>query len=142
MIGICDFCGKEKELADGCSFHGPYCTDCIQMDIDLDQNLLKEMRSIGKKEMVERGQFGPCEFCGKEKVLAFGNGFHGCYCADCIRLNIQENKGLLKTMRPVSMRNMRKQSGAGASGDLTEAKKEVDEAFARLIGGNKVYRSR
>ena len=41
MIGICDFCGKEKELADGCSFHDPYCTDCIQMDIDFDQNLLK-----------------------------------------------------------------------------------------------------
>lgn len=45
-------------------------------------------------------------------------------------------------MRPVSMKNMRKQPGAGVSGDLAEAKKEVDEAFARLIGGNKVYRSR
>lgn len=58
---------------------------------------------------------GICDFCGKEKVLAFGNGFHGCYCADCIRLNIQENKGLLKTMRPVSRRSKGQQPGAGKS---------------------------
>ena len=134
MIGICEFCGQEKEISDGCSFHGSYCADCIQMAIDLDRQILKEMRLTGRKQMMETGTTGTCDFCGQEKVLADGNGFHGCYCADCIKLNIEENQELLKTM---GSKKKRKKSDSGT--EIEEAKKELDEAFAKLLDGSKVY---
>lgn len=47
FIGKCDFCGEEKKLGESTPFHGFYCEDCLQMNIDHDQGALKKLKLGG-----------------------------------------------------------------------------------------------
>lgn len=51
MVGICEFCGKEKELGDATPFHGFYCRGCLEMNIEYDKEVLKNMKPKRKKSV-------------------------------------------------------------------------------------------
>lgn len=69
---------------------------------------------------------GTCEFCGKEKELGEATPFHGFYCRDCLKMNIQYDKDVLKNMK-----SQRKKSNTKE--ELERLEKEKDEALADLI---------
>lgn len=54
-IGMCEFCGKEKELGDSTPFHGFYCMECMKMNIEYDRESIKKMKPIkntGKRKVL------------------------------------------------------------------------------------------
>lgn len=68
-----------------------------------------------------------CEFCGREKQTANGNSFHGCYCAECLRLEIEQAKECLKELKP--SKNRKKIS----DNEIAKLKNEADVALAKLM---------
>ena len=55
MIGICEFCGQEKDLGEATPFHGFYCSDCLKLNIENDREVLKKMKS-GKRRKISAGE--------------------------------------------------------------------------------------
>ena len=53
MVGICKFCGEEKELGDATPFHGFYCSGCLKMNIEYDKEVLKNMKPKRKKSVTK-----------------------------------------------------------------------------------------
>lgn len=44
MLGICEFCGKEKEVGESTPFHGTYCKECMQVNMDYDCKIIEKMQ--------------------------------------------------------------------------------------------------
>lgn len=53
MIGICEFCGNEKEVGDSTPFHGFYCMDCMKMNIEYDKESIAKMKPRRKRKITE-----------------------------------------------------------------------------------------
>lgn len=51
MFGKCEFCGNDKELGDSTPFHGFYCKECMQMNIDYDKESIKNMKPSKRKKI-------------------------------------------------------------------------------------------
>lgn len=68
-----------------------------------------------------------CEFCGKEKELGDSTPFHGFYCMDCMRMNIEYDKESIAKMKPKRKRKI-------SQVQLDQLEKEKDEALKALIG--------
>ena len=69
---------------------------------------------------------GECEFCGKEKELGNSTPFHGFYCLDCMRMNIEYDKESISDMKPKRKKKITKQ-------ELERLEKEKDEALKSLM---------
>jgi len=41
-----------------------------------------------------------CEFCGQEKEVGNSTPFHGFYCMDCMKMNIEYDKESIAKMKP------------------------------------------
>ena len=54
MIGICEFCGKEKEIGESTPFHGFYCIDCMRMNIQYDKESIIKMKPKRVRKITER----------------------------------------------------------------------------------------
>lgn len=67
MQGQCEFCGKEKEVGETTPFHGSYCKECMQMNIDYDRESIKKMKPTKRKKMTEE----ELEKLRQEKDAAF-----------------------------------------------------------------------
>ena len=71
---------------------------------------------------------GKCEFCGKEKELGNSTPYHGFYCLDCMRMNIEYDKESISDMKPKRKKKITKQ-------ELERLEKEKDKALKSLMGG-------
>ncbi len=54
MMGICEFCGNEKELGESTPFHGFYCMDCMRMNIEHDKESMSKMESKRRKKITKQ----------------------------------------------------------------------------------------
>lgn len=73
---------------------------------------------------------GKCEFCGNEKELGDSTPFHGFYCADCMRMNIEYDKQSISKMKPKRRREITKQ-------EFERLEKEKNEALSVLMNFRK-----
>ena len=51
MFGKCEFCGNEKELGESTPFHGFYCMDCMEMNIEYDKESIAKMKPERRKKI-------------------------------------------------------------------------------------------
>lgn len=54
MTSRCEFCGKEyddNDIADGTSFHGAYCRECLEICIYESKTRLNELKKRSKKRL-------------------------------------------------------------------------------------------
>lgn len=67
-----------------------------------------------------------CEFCGQERQTASGNSFHGGYCSECLRIEIEQAKECLKELKPSKKEKV-------SNDEIAKLKNEADAALANLI---------
>lgn len=71
---------------------------------------------------------GKCEFCGEEKELGDSTPFHGFYCLDCMRMNIQYDK---ESMSKIKMKHEKRKKIT--TKELERLEKEKDDALKALM---------
>lgn len=69
---------------------------------------------------------GKCGFCGEEKELGNSTPFHEPYCLDCMRMNLQFERGAIAEMKPKRRRKVSVQ-------ELEQIEKEKDDALNLLM---------
>ena len=69
---------------------------------------------------------GKCDFCGNEKELGNSTPFHGFYCVDCMRMNIQFDKESIAKMKPKRRKKITVQ-------EFERLEKEADAAIKALM---------
>lgn len=69
---------------------------------------------------------GKCEFCGSEKELGESTPFHGFYCMDCMRMNIQYDKESIAEMKHKRRQRIDEK-------ELERLEKEKDAALKALM---------
>lgn len=69
---------------------------------------------------------GVCEFCGEKKEVGVATPFHGNYCTDCMRMNIEFDKESI-----AGMKRTRREKRTKAT--LKRLETEKDEALAALM---------
>ncbi len=74
--------------------------------------------------------FSVCEFCGNEKEVGDPTPFHGSYCADCMRMNIEYDKESIVKMKPQKRKKITEE-------DLKKMEHEKDLALKELINFGK-----
>lgn len=67
-----------------------------------------------------------CEFCGKEKEVGDATPFHGFYCADCMRMNIEFDKESISKMKAKRRKKI-------TTTELKQLEREADEAIKALM---------
>ena len=75
MIGICEFCAKEKELGKSTPFHGFYCMDCLRMNIEYDRESIRKMKPQ-KRNKITRETLEELEKEKDEVLKSFMDSFH------------------------------------------------------------------
>lgn len=71
-----------------------------------------------------------CEFCGNKKEVGDPTPFHGNYCVDCMRMNIEYDKESITKMKPKRKKKI-------TESELEKLKREKDEALDSLINFGK-----
>lgn len=69
---------------------------------------------------------GKCDFCGNEKELGDSTPFHGYYCVDCMRMNIQHDREAISKMKKRCRKRITQQ-------ELEQLEKNKDKALSALI---------
>lgn len=69
---------------------------------------------------------GKCEFCGKENELGNATPFHGFYCKECMRMNIEYDKESISEMKPKRRKKITAQ-------EFEQLEKEKDDALKALM---------
>lgn len=71
-----------------------------------------------------------CEFCGNEKEVGDPTPFHGSYCAECMRMNIDYDKESIAKMKPKRRKKI-------SETEFKEIERQKDEALDALINYGK-----
>ena len=70
-----------------------------------------------------------CDFCGKEALTANGNAFHGCYCEECLKLEIEQAKECL-----VEIKGIKKIKKKAPEKNVDALRTEAEAALFKLTG--------
>ena len=73
---------------------------------------------------------GTCEFCGMEKDVGNPTPFHGTYCIDCMKMNIQNDREAITAMKQTKTPRTK---GKPRRTDFAETERMKDEALNRLM---------
>lgn len=74
-----------------------------------------------------------CDFCGKEKEVGDSTPFHGFYCMDCMKMNIQYDKESIAGMKSAKKKATKKKV---SEDELSELERAKDEALDALMNFN------
>lgn len=87
-------------------------------------------KEVVRREEREENMFDKCEFCGIEKELGQSTPFHGFYCMDCMKMNIEYDKESIRGMKPERRKKI-------TNKELDRLKKERDDAVNYLLNFGK-----